>query len=211
MKDRRRWWIVAALLSPLPLVGVSILAGRACDQHQSAHTLGHAVWTDAGLLVIEHLNRSGDDGPSYIVHRIVAIDPASGAVTGPWMLPDTGDMETTVLWASRGPWVWMVRGDAWHPEWVVGRFGEEPAGIETLAARFPEVAAPWAAAVVGQDGLLRVESDDKRQWEVDVAAGKATERPGLSIQGSWSGANNVGCLMRSWKEEGRALDRKSVV
>ena len=89
------------MLTPIPILIVSLVAGRACDAHQPAHELGHALWVETAegprVMVVEHLHRSGDDGPSYNVHRIVAIDPEDGTVSDPWMLPQTGDMETTVL------------------------------------------------------------------------------------------------------------------
>jgi hypothetical protein len=187
--------------STVPLFGLGMLLLRGCDEQQPASSVGNALWYEGAggprLLVMESLGRSGDT-ESYTVNRLVALDPATGAQTDTWVL-ETSDDRGLLLWAARGPWVWTLGGDSWHPELAVRKPGEEPIAVGDLAGRFPQIAGPWAGAIVTEEGLLRVESDDKKRWEIDLAADTARERPDLSeIGNGWSGADNAGCYSATW-------------
>ncbi len=160
-----------------------VFAVSAFDSVQPAGTVGRAVWYEAPgasaqLLLGETIFRATrPSSGTYTVNRLVTIAADTGA-TKVFVIEGGGENPVRLV-ASRGPWIFTVGGDEEHARWKARQLGQTPLGLRDLAAQFGQIAAPWFRAGVDADGLVLVEADDKKGWQVDLAVGSASERPSL--------------------------------
>lgn len=176
---RKRTLIAATALTSLS-TGLAIVLGFGIYQNLGLQTVQGAHWYEEGgrasILVSGNRYESPDTGESYYRFGWRMFDVETGeSHHAAWYARSTG--------FPVGEGAPKVLGVIGHQVVYLGDEGIETRatadgtghGLDSLAARFPNIARPWFSSRFVPPRYLMVESDDRRKYRIDLGSRSAAD------------------------------------